>query len=111
MKDKNFLDFLSLYMVLSFFILHKIMLVIIGIALAVYSLNRNDIEKLINSYWIKIPYNSYLKLITKRLKKNKTTDKDTIDYKKIELPQLVEEVEELGFIPIKEISSKESGQL
>ncbi len=91
----NLLDYLSLILVISFFIFHNIYIVIVGLCLAIYLVNKNYIEILIDSIQ-KI-------LIMKDDKKIRNVSKTSIiknegikeDYKF----SLVETIEEYGFIP------------
>ncbi len=93
--NNNFLDYLCLAMVLSFFLIHKIILVQIGIIYALFSLNKVAI---INKY----------KLIKRRLERkdelkiSKSLESKTMK-KEFNISKtrstLVETVEELGMIP------------
>ena len=83
-------NYLSLILVLSFFLLHKITLVMIGIMISLYLTNKQIINKII------VNYNNKRKKIEDSTENNESDlkllqDKDTMI--------LVETIEELGFIP------------
>ena len=88
------IKYLSLFLVISFFFLHKILLVFIGIIFAIYDLNKNlisnkilfAINKVLYRAWTGI-YTPVKGMIIKECKKD--------DSKQL----LVYKVEELGFIP------------
>ena len=91
----NLIDHLSLILVLTFFILHKIYLVFFGIVISIYQLNKNSLDSTID-------------LIKNKYSKNDPTNinKDNeLNYKEKDLYKLdynlklVEKVEELGVIP------------
>tara|TARA_Y100001968_G_C19254097_1_gene665893 strand:+ start:538 stop:828 length:291 start_codon:yes stop_codon:yes gene_type:complete len=77
--------YFSLILVLSFFLLHNIYIVIFGIIIALYEINKNYIYNLIK-------FNS----------KNKSSQEDS-EYRKLNSEvsrlKLVDAIEELGFIP------------
>ena len=91
----NLVDYLSLILVLSFLLLHNIYAVFLGLLLALYSIKRSNIHDFIN-------------FIINKIRPKKIEKKDKIEEivvvnndKKIENNSLslVEEIEELGFIP------------
>ena len=95
MKNKfNFIliEYLSLVLVLSFFIIHNIYLVIIGIGLALLSINKKLIIGIINN---KIEIKD--KKINSNIQKEKS--KNSITIKEKPILSLVETIEESGFIP------------
>ena len=87
------LDYISLSLVISFLFFHNIFLVIFGIILSLYSINKNKIIKSIN----------YFPEINSQNKKN--SSQDVQDIKQIESRleksniELVDLVEQTGFIP------------
>ena len=95
MKNKfNFIliEYLSLVLVLSFFIIHNIYLVIIGIGLALLSINKKLIISIINTKIV---------IKDKKIKLNiqKEKSKNLITIKEKPILSLVETIEESGFIP------------
>ena len=96
---KNLFEFLCPPLVLSYFFIHNIFFVIIGILLSIYIINIENIEKFVKN--INIIYNH--KASSKKLKnKCVLTDSKSIktDNKIQELDlRLVEIIEESGFIP------------
>ena len=95
MKNKfNFilLEYLSLALVLSFFIIHNIYLEFIGIGLALLSINKKLIIGITNT---KIEINN--KKISSNIQKEKS--KNSIIVKEKPILSLVETIEESGFIP------------
>ena len=95
MKNKfNFilLEYLSLALVLSFFIIHNIYLELIGIGLALLSINKKLIIGITNT---KIEIND--KKINSNIQKEKS--KNSITIKEKPILSLVETIEESGFIP------------
>ena len=98
-KVKNLFEFFCLALVLSYFSIHNIFLVIIGISLSIYLINTNRIES--SKGYININHH------TEDLTKN-SKDKDiSMDFKSIDIDlinhdtnfKLVEIIEESGFIP------------
>ena len=98
MKQTNafkVIEYLSIILVLSFFIYKNIYFVIIGICFSIYSLNRVSINKLIKNIFIIIELEH----------NNKLDDVLCIESKDLNYEQretdlnLVERIEELGFIP------------
>ena len=86
------IEYLSLSLILSYFFIHNILLVLIGIFYSIYSINRKSINILIRYYRIKNNNNNYY---TSKIKESKKLE---LDNEKPSL-NLVETVEELGFIP------------
>ena len=94
MKNKfniYLIEYISLFLVLSFLIIHNIYLELIGIGLAILSINKSFIISIINKIVIK----------DKRLKSNpqKITSEKLITIKEKSILSLVETIEESGFIP------------
>ena len=84
---------MSLLLVVSFFIFNNIYLVLIGITIALYQLNKNKLFNLTNMF---------LTNKTKETKHDRTNSKDNKKKKNYEVESnnsLVEKVEELGYIP------------
>ena len=85
------IEYLSLIMVVSFFIFHNIYLVIAGVCLSIYIINKNYIKKIIE----------YSKNILAD-KVNNSTKKDFTSQKPIKkesILSLVESIEKYGYIP------------
>ena len=95
MKNKfNFIliEYLSLVLVLSFFILHNIYLELIGIGIALLSINKKLIISIINTKTL---------IKDKKIKSNiqKENTQNLITVKEKQILSLVETIEESGFIP------------
>lgn len=89
------MKYLSLILVLSFFIFHKIFFVLIGIILSLYELNRNYFIYLLKTDNKDISNNEENKTkisLTLKSENIETTNKNSRS-------DLVDIVEELGFIP------------
>ena len=101
-KINKVIEYLSRTLILSYFLIHNIFLVLIGITFSVYLININ----VINNLKISLFKNLDIKKESKELKKNeKVIESNTIntestkeDAKNRKLT-LVDEIEELGFIP------------
>ena len=98
-KLNHFIEYLSSILVLSYFFIHNISLVLIGITFSLYLININFINRIIKS--------SNEKLLNKKesidlnvndteIKNNPINKKSTKEDTKL---TLVETIEELGFIP------------
>ena len=95
----HYFEYLSLLLVLSFLIIHNIYIVIIGIALAIYIINKSLLYSFINNFIyphkdkiikkLNIKKDIAIKLETTRPR----TDKEN------KLISLAEVIEESGFIP------------
>ena len=98
-KINQAIEYLSPIMVLSYFFIHNIFLVLIGITISLYLININMINNLKKS----INKNFAIKNKSKDLNKNeKKTNSNTINMnsnKEDKKLTLVEEIEEFGFIP------------
>ena len=98
-KMKNLLEFFCPTLVLSYFFIHNILFVIIGILLSIYLINTDIVEKL-SGYFNRNPY---IEDLTINLKNND----DSIESKSIDIDlinqdsnlKLVDIIEESGFIP------------
>tara|TARA_Y100001968_G_scaffold269148_1_gene259835 strand:+ start:2306 stop:2647 length:342 start_codon:yes stop_codon:yes gene_type:complete len=98
-KIINLLEYFSLVLIFSYFFIHSIILVQIGISLALYLININFINSHLNQIYLNIirkkENNNYLendkimKINSNQVKTNKENSTLT----------LVETIEELGFIP------------
>ena len=101
-KINKVIEYLSPSLILSYFLIHNIFLVLIGITFSLYLININ----MINNLKISMFKNLDIKKESKEPKKNENVTKsNTIntestkeDNKNTKLT-LVEEIEELGFIP------------
>ena len=98
-KLNHAIEYLSSTLVLSYFLIHNIFLVLIGITLSLYLMNINFINRIIKSIFKNIvnkkesiELNSKDKEIETKPINKKSTEEDT----KL---RLVETIEELGFIP------------
>ena len=98
-KINQVIEYLSPIMVFSYFFIHNIFLVLIGITFSLYLININMINNLKKS----ISKNLVIKNESKDLNKNqKKINSNTINLKSIKEDKkltLVEEIEEFGFIP------------
>ena len=95
MKNKfnsYLIEYLSLILVLSFFIIHNIYLELIGIGLAILSINKSAIISI---------FNAIIVINDKKIKSNqqKETSKNLNTIKEKSILSLVETIEESGFIP------------
>ena len=95
MKNKfniYLIEYLSLILVLSFFIIHNIYLELIGIGLAILSINKSVIISI---------FNPIIVINDKKIKSNqqKETSKNLNTIKEKSILSLVETIEESGFIP------------
>ncbi len=98
-KLDHAIEYLSPTLILSYFFIHNILLVLIGISFSLYLININFINRIIKSI--------YKKLVTKKdsLKVNvndtetKTNPINDSSNKEDAKLTLVETIEELGFIP------------
>ena len=98
-KPNQVIEYLSPTMILSYFFIHNIFLVLIGIIFSLYLININMINSLKNS----LTKNLFITKESKESNKNnKESNSNTIH---INSPKedtkltLVEEIEEFGFIP------------
>ncbi len=98
-KINQVIEYLSSTLVFSYFFIHNIFLVLIGITLSLYLININMINNLKKS----INKNIIIKNDSKDLNKNdKEINSNTINIKSSKEDKkltLVEEIEEFGFIP------------
>lgn len=95
LKNKNFLEYLSLCLVLSFLIFHKVLLIIAGMIIALYCK-----DKLIESNILKIE--NKVKVKSDKLKSRNEDRNDNKNIDKIiksSDDRLLQLVEETGFIP------------
>ena len=95
-KNSNikFIDALSLSLVLSFFAIHNIYMVLIGIILSLYSINQIHINKIIKLYKkVKIQKKS------EQNKSIKEIESEDLLISKDKDNKLVAQIEELGYIP------------
>ena len=90
-----FIKYLSLTLVLSFFLMHNIYLVLFGIIISLYILNKNILKKEIN---FRIDFNQENE--KQKPKKTKNISKKDIESEnKLNDLSLVESIEEYGIIP------------
>ncbi len=94
--NSNLINYSSLGLVLSYLLLHNIYIVIAGISLSLYELNKNSIN-ILQRYIFDTKNNN------SNFKKNELNNSsEIINNKNLQKLKLVEEVEELGFIPSKD---------
>ena len=101
-KINKVVEYLSLTLILSYFLIHNIFVVLIGITFSLYLININ----MINNLKISMFKNSNITKESKELKKSeKVIKSNTINIESSKEDAnntkltLVEEIEELGFIP------------
>ena len=98
-KTTHIIEYLSFTLILSYFFVHNIFLVLIGITFSIYLININYINTLIRS----LDKTSISKKVSIELNKNDKLAKSNsiqIDSDKEDKKlTLVETIEELGFIP------------
>ena len=98
-KINQVIEYLSPIMVFSYFFIHNIFLVLIGITFSLYLININMINNLTKSIYKNLAVKNESKDLNKNQKKinsNTINLKSTKEDKKL---TLVEEIEEFGFIP------------
>ena len=98
-KINQVIEYLSPIMVFSYFFIHNIFLVLIGITFSLYLININMINNLKKSIYKNVDVKNESKDLNKNEKKinsNTINIKSTKEDKKL---TLVEEIEEFGFIP------------
>ena len=98
-KINEVIEYLSPTLVFSYFFVHNIFLVLIGIIFSLYLININMFNNLINSINKKLFIENKSKDFNKN---NKEINYNTIDIKSTREDKkltLVEEIEEFGFIP------------
>ena len=94
--NSNLINFSSLGLVLSYMLFHNIYIVIAGISLSIYELNKKSINALKHYIFESNKKNN------KKIKKIEIKAiSEIIINKNAQEMKLVEEVEELGFIPSK----------
>ena len=98
-KTNQLIEYLTPILILSYFFIHNIFLVLIGITFSLYLLNINMIDNLKKSITKNLLTEKSFKepnKIDKELNINNVNIKSTKKESKL---TLVEEIEELGFIP------------
>ena len=98
-KTNQVIEYLSPILVLSYFFVHNIFLVLIGIMFSLYLININminNLKKSINKSFIIINESKESNKNDKEINSNTINIKSTKKNNKL---SLVEEVEEFGFIP------------
>ena len=98
-KINQVIEYLSPILVFSYFFIHNIFLVLIGITFSLYLININMINNLKKSIYKNLAVKKESKDLNKNQKKinsNTINLKSTKEDKKL---TLVEEIEEFGFIP------------
>ena len=94
------MEYLSLALVLSFFLLHNINLVLLGIIIALLTINKKYIYSIIKLDKTK-SFNKKVNPETLISKESKSTDL----YREDSIISLAEKIEEIGFIPSSEKSN------
>tara|TARA_B100000945_G_C20351278_1_gene582362 strand:- start:406 stop:747 length:342 start_codon:yes stop_codon:yes gene_type:complete len=98
-KELYLIEYTSPFLIISYFFIHNIYLVLIGIILSLYLLNLNSINIIIKSINKKL----VIKHVSRELNKiDNTINSNSIKIKKTKEDSnlsLVETIEELGFIP------------
>ena len=97
------LEYLSLLLVISFVVFHNISIVLIGIALSLYIINKKLIDECLEFIISKTNFSASNKKISLILKKALLIDKNK-DNSQI---SLVEAIEESGYIPSIEKNTKQ----
>ena len=98
-KINQVIEYLSPIMVFSYFFIHNIFLVLIGITFSLYLININMINNLKKSIYKNLAQKNESKDLNKNQKK---INSNTINLKATKEDKnltLVEEIEEFGFIP------------
>ena len=98
-KTNQVIEYLSPIMVFSYFFIHNIFLVLIGITFSLYLININRINNLKKSIFKNLAVKNESKDLNrndKEVTSNTINIKSTKEDKKL---TLVEEIEEFGFIP------------
>ena len=98
-KINQVIEYLSPIMVFSYFFIHNIFLVLIGITFSLYLININMINSLKKSIYKNLALKNECKELNKN---NKEINSNTINIKSTKEDKkltLVEEIEEFGFIP------------
>ena len=98
-KLNNIIEYLCLTMILSYFFAHNLFLVLVGIILSLYLINKSFINSFIRSINKKILVITGNHVLNKNLMAYKYDSVNKKSTKKDSKLSLVETVEELGFIP------------
>tara|TARA_Y100001968_G_scaffold259045_1_gene246153 strand:+ start:295 stop:651 length:357 start_codon:yes stop_codon:yes gene_type:complete len=104
------IEYLSLALILSYFFVHKITLVLIGLIISSYTINKNFLHKFFISETLLLAIEKANKNLNvdKKFKWIKSESKKTAYYQTKESTlKLAEEVEELGYIPKLEKEDKD----
>ena len=96
----DLMEYLSLALVLSFFLLHNINIVLLGIIIALFTINKKYIYSIVKYDKTK-PFNKKVNTETLSSKESKSTDL----YREDSIISLAETIEEIGFIPSYEKSN------
>ncbi len=94
--NSKLIKYSSLGLVLSYILIHNIYIVIAGILLSLYELNKNKINSIKSYIFFSNKNNTNLKII------DINNSSKIIINKNVQNLKLAEEVEELGFIPSKD---------
>ena len=98
-KENYFIEYLSLSLSLSYFLIHNIFLVLIGISFSLYLININfinNITRSINEQLMITKYSINFRQVNKARKPDSTNIESS---EKVSGLAFVDTIEELGFIP------------
>jgi len=98
-KINQVIEYLSPIMVFSYFYIHNIFLVLIGITFSLYLININMIDNLKKSIYKNLTVKNESKDLNKNEKKINSNTINIKSNKEDKKLTLVEEIEEFGFIP------------
>ncbi len=98
-KINLLMEYLSLALILSYLFIHNILLVIIGIALSIYLININSLNRIIVSINEKLVSKKRARGLDKHVKEITYNSKNIKSNKEDSKALLVETIEELGYIP------------
>ena len=98
-KINQVIEYLSPIMVFSYFFIHNIFLVLIGITFSLYLININMINNLKKSIYKNLTEKNESKDLNKNQKKINSNTINLKSSKEDKKLTLVEEIEEFGFIP------------
>ena len=96
----DLMEYLSLALVLSFFLLHNIHIVFLGMITALFTINKKYLYRIIKFNQIE-KFNKKVEVETLISKESKSKD----SYREDSIITLAETIEELGFIPSPEKSN------
>ena len=98
-KVNQLIEYLSPILILSYFYIHNILLVLIGISFSLYLINIKFINKFFRSINKSIIFSKLAKELNKNDNETKSNSINLRTKKEDKKLTLVETIEELGFIP------------